>query len=232
LRSGDRGRRADARRFDVIPLVAAVLTIGSLLHAHAAPMSRADLTALCIEAEDEAHCGRLVEARQLRALSRVAERNGDELRIALVPFGLTTFRDSVNVRGTRSYAIWDYVEDLDTLVLFTTNGDRSGFMLVQRRGGAEYGLPAEPVFSPDRRHFVTTDVCPRACEHEIAIWRIGPEGVAKEATWRPPVDWSDANAGWHGSGRIAIDYSTAPDGASHTVERRLADPSWQKPPAK
>jgi hypothetical protein len=208
--------------------VAAAIALAS--PALATPISRAELTSLCIEAEDAAQCGRLVEARQLRRLSRIVERDGDELRVSLAPFGLTIFRDSARVM--RSYAIWDYVEDLDTVVLFTTQADRSGFMLVQRHGGGEYGLPAEPVFAPDRRHFVTVDVCPRECENEISVWRIGREGVAKEAWWRPPVEWTDASATWRGDGRIAIEYSTASESAPRTVERRLADPTWQKPRTK
>jgi hypothetical protein len=233
LRREDRARRRDRLRWRILPLVAiASLVAAGSMNAWAAPISRAELTSLCIEAEDAAQCGRLVEQRQLRALSRIVERDGNELRVSLSPFGLTIFRDSANVRGTRSYAVWDYVEDLDTLVLFTTNGDRSGFMLVQRRGGGEYGLPAEPVFSPDREHFVTVDVCPRECDNEITLWRIGRESVAKVAQWRPPADWTDASATWRGDGRIAIDYSSSSEGASRTIERRLADPSWQKPRAK
>jgi hypothetical protein len=56
--------------------------------------------------------------------------------------------------------------------------------------------------------------------------------VAKVAQWRPPADWTDASATWRGDGRIAIDYSSSSEGASRTIERRLADPSWQKPRAK
>lgn len=206
---------------------AIVLAVTASMHAHAAPISRGELTALCIEAEDATQCGRLVEARQLRSLSRFVERDGNELRIQLAPFGLTTFRDSDGARA-RSYAVWDYVPDLETLVLFTTNGGHNGFMLVQRRGGNEFGIPAEPVFSPDRSRFVTVDVCERECDHEVALWRIGPGGVAKEATWRPPADWVDASATWRTSGTLVFDYTTANGGASHTLERTLADHAWQR----
>jgi hypothetical protein len=218
------------KRIHWVMAVAALLASASFVHA--APISRAELTSLCIQAEDAAQCGRLVEARRLRALSRFIERDGDELRIQLVPFGLTTFRDSESVRGTRSYAVFDYLDDLETVVLFTTQGERSGFMLVQRRGGAEFGLPAEPVFSPDRRQFVTVDVCGRECDQEVALWRIGGDGVAKEAMWRPPADWSDASATWRTPGTLVFDYSTAGDATPHTLERRLADPSWQRVRAK
>jgi hypothetical protein len=229
LRIEDRVARARRRMFRTLALVGAMCMVAS--HALGAPISREELTSLCIEADDAAQCGRLVEARQLRALSRFIERDGSELRIQLVPFGLTTFRDSAGARA-RSYAVWDYLPDLETVVLFTTHGERSGFMLVQRRGGAEFGLPAEPVLSPDRRHFVTVDVCARECDQEVTLWRIGVDGVAKEATWRPPADWSDASATWRTPGTIVFAYSTANDATPHTLERRLADPSWQRPPTK
>ena len=38
--------------------------------AHAAPLTSTELTALCANAEDQAHCGRLIEARQLPRVAR------------------------------------------------------------------------------------------------------------------------------------------------------------------
>lgn len=143
----------------------------------AAPIAREELTALCANAEDRAQCGRLVEARQLPRLSRIAERAGDELRVSLSPFGLTIFRDTVNVTGATSYAVWDYLENLDTLVLFTTDGDRSGFLLLQRRGGGEYRVPSEPVMAPDARHFATADFCAKECDNRVTVWRMDRNGA-------------------------------------------------------
>jgi len=82
----------------------------------AAPPTHAELTKLCTNAEDQAHCGRLVEASRLPALKKFVTREGDELRIALVPAGLTVFRDAINIIGARTYAVWDYVEDVDSIV--------------------------------------------------------------------------------------------------------------------
>ena len=96
----------------------------------AAPPTHAELTKLCTNAEDQAHCGRLVEASRLPALKKFVTREGDELRIALVPAGLTVFRDAINIIGARTYAVWDYVEDVDAIVLFATDGDRTEFWLV------------------------------------------------------------------------------------------------------
>jgi hypothetical protein len=219
----------DAARAGVRAVAVALLMSALAAGAHAAPPSRAELTALCVEAEDQAQCGRLVEARLLRKLSRIVERDGDELRVSLVPFGLAVFRDSAYARGSRSYAIFDYLEDLDTLVLFTTQGERSGFLLVQRRGGGEFAIPSEPVFSADRKRFATADVCADGCENEIAVWRVEPDGIRKEAWWKPPAEWSDASVTWRTGGVLAIEYATAADAGSQTVERRLADPSWRRP---
>jgi hypothetical protein len=195
--------------------------------AHAAPVPRAELTALCAEADDQAHCGRLVEARQLRSLSRIAERDGDELRVTLAPFGLSVFHDTVNVKGATTYAVWDYVERLDTLVLFTTRGERTGFMLVQRHGGEEYRVPAEPVLAPDDRRFATADFCASECDNEVAIWHIGGDGIRKEAVWTPPAAWSDVSIAWRNASSITLDYALG-DGQRRTIERRLDDPSWKK----
>lgn len=210
----------------------ALVTLASSLFARAAPIARADLVALCAGAEGSAQCGRLVEAQQLRKFGKLAERDGDELRVTLEPYGLSKFHDIVNFKGTRTYALWDYLEAVDTLVLFTTIDDRTGFMLVQRHGGGEYRLPSEPIMAPDDRHFATADFCARSCENEVALWRIGVNGARKEATWKPVAAWSDVNVTWHGPDEIGLDYSTPADTAPRTMTRRLDDPAWKKVRAK
>lgn len=198
----------------------------------AAPIAREELTALCANAEDQAQCGRLVEARQLTRLSRIAERVGDELRVSLSPFGLTIFRDTVNVTGATSYAVWDYLENLDTLVLFTTDGDRSGFLLLQRRGGGEYRVPSEPVMAPDERHFATADFCAKECDNRVTVWRMDRNGVRKLSTWAPAKPWTDVSVTWTDADTIALEYSLADDAQPRTLLRRLGDPSWQNVSAK
>jgi hypothetical protein len=200
--------------------------------AHAAPIPRGELIALCADAEDQAQCGRLVEARKLRALPGIAERNGDELRVSLVPFGLSVFHDTINFRGARTYAVWDYLEHLDTLVLFTTVGERTGFLLVSRHSGGEYRVPSEPVIAPDERRFATADFCEKECDNEVAIWHIDGQKVRKEAAWSPPLAWSNVSVTWKGNDAIVLEYSQPTDLEPRTIERRLDDPSWKKVRAK
>ena len=194
----------------------------------AAPLSAGEIAALCTNAEDQAHCGRLVEARQLRRLPKIVEREGDELRVWLEPVGSTVFRDRIDIIGAKSYAVWDYYEDVDTLVLFATDGDRTSFLLVQRRGGGEYRVPSEPVLAPDARHFVTADFCPRDCDNEVAVWRIESGSMRKEATWVPAEPWSDVSVTWKSADAIALEYSLPNEVQPRTLARRLADPTWKK----
>jgi hypothetical protein len=193
-----------------------------------APPTPAELTKLCTSAEDQAHCGRLVEARRLPALKKVVTREGDELRIALVPVGLTVFRDAVNIVGARTYAVWDYVEDLDAVVLFATDGDRTEFWIVQRRGGGEFRVPSEPVLGPGHKRFATADFCADTCSNELAVWRIDDGGVRKELTWKPAEPWSDAGVAWKGAETLTVEYTSGRDSASRTLERRLNDATWTR----
>ena len=205
----------------------ALATLLLPLLAHAAPISRAELVSLCQDADDQAQCGRLVEARQMRAVSRFVERDGNDLRVQLVPYGLTVFRDTDSaLGGATAYAVWDYLQDLDTLVLFTTRGERTGFLLLQRHGGEEFQVPSEPILAPDRRRFATADICEHDCANEVAVWHIGRDGVRKEATWTPPAEWTDVTVSWRGPGAIALEYTLANEAQPRTLERRLDDPAW------
>jgi hypothetical protein len=196
--------------------------------AYATPPTATELARLCGQAEDQAHCGRLVEARQLSRLKHVVTREGDELRIELLPVGSTVFRDAINIIGARSYAVWDYVEDLEAVILFATNGDRTEFWWVQRRGGGEFRVPAEPVLAPAHRRFATADFCAQACDNEVAIWRVDAGGVHKELAFTPKETWQDASVVWKNADTVVIEYTATSESTMRTLERRLNDPSWAR----
>ena len=197
-------------------------------HANAAPPTAAELAKVCGNAEDQAQCGRLVEARQLPKLRNVASRDGDELRIELLPVGSTVFRDAINIIGARSYALWDYVEDLESVVLFATNGDRTEFWWVQRRGGGEFRIPSEPVLAPGHRQFATADFCAQECDNEVAVWRIDASGVHKELAFSPKEVWQEASVAWKNGNTLAIEYTRGSEATPQLVERRLDDATWTR----
>jgi hypothetical protein len=182
---------------------------------------------LCANAEDQAHCGRLIEEVQLKRLPGLAVRDGDDLKVSLFPSGMTMFRDSVAISGAKSFTLWDYLDWINAVVLFTTDGDQTGFVLLQRTNGKQYRLPAEPVLSPDRKHLVTVDICAKICDGEVAVWRVTRDEIVKELTWRPQPQWSDANATWIDAGTIRFDY-TIGDEERRKQDRRLTDAVWTR----
>jgi hypothetical protein len=195
--------------------------------ANAAPTA-VQVGELCANAEDQAHCGRLIEQVQMKRLPGMAERSGDELRITLFPTGAVTFRDSVPVTGAKTFALWDYLDRINAVVLFTTDGEQSGFLLVQRANGKQFRLPSEPTLSPDRQYLVTADFCASGCEGELAVWRVTRDEVRKALAWRPPVAWSDANATWKDPDTLRVEYTVDGESAARTLERRLDATGWTK----
>ena len=145
-----------------------------------------------------------------------------------MPVGLAVFRDAVNIIGARTYAVWDYIEDLEVVVLFATDGDRSEFWIVQRRGGGEFRLPSEPVLAPGHKRFATADFCAEACGNELAIWRIDDTGVRKELAWKPAETWSDAGVAWKGAEALSVEYTSGRDSTPRTIERRINDATWTR----
>ena len=195
--------------------------------AGAAPTA-VQVTELCKDAEDQAHCGRLIEQAQMKRLPGMAERNGDELRITLFPTGAVTFRDSVPVTGAKTFALWDYLDRINAVVLFATDGEQTTFVLLQRTNGKQYRLPSEPTLSPDRQYLVTADFCASGCEGELAVWRVTRDDVRKTLAWKPPVSWSDASATWKDADTLRVEYTVDGESAPRTLERRLDATGWAK----
>ena len=231
-RRAPRARRsagAVPRRGPLLALTAALLTVPAL-PVTASPPSPEELAALCANAEDSAHCGRLVEAVQLKRLPNLAVRDGIDLRVSLFPRGTTTFTDDESPTGGRSYSLFDYLSEINAVVLYTTVGDRVSFTLLQRINGQRVDLPAEPKVAPDRTRFATADFCPSRCVNELAVWRVGREGVLREAVWKPAEAWTDAAVSWKDASTLVIEYTVGEQ--SKTLERRLDDPAWSRPRAR
>lgn len=195
-----------------------------------APLSDAEIGELCAQADDASHCGRLIEQVQLKRLPGLARRDGDALLVSLYPQGTATFTDSPDPVKGRSYSLWDYLDRINAVLLYTTTGEKITFTLLQRTTNRRYELPTEPQLSPDRQRLATADVCGPRCTHEIAIWRIDRDGVRKELAWSPAADWIDASAQWKGTETLVIEYTVADSKTTATLERKLNDASWKRVP--
>jgi len=194
--------------------------------AAAASVTPEELAGICANAEDSPHCARLVEEVQLKRLPNLAVRDGTTLRISLYPSGTAAFADTEALNGGRSYSLWDYISEINAVVLYTTDADDVTFTVLQRATGRKTELPSEPKVSPDRARIVTADFCETRCVNELAVWRVTRDGIRKESTWKPRESWSDAVASWKSAETIAVEYTPAGAQKSSRVERRLDDPTW------
>jgi hypothetical protein len=194
----------------------------------AAPPSSIELQEICAQAEDAADCGRLVEATQLKRLPNLARREGRVLSVSLYPSGTTTFTDSDDPVSGRSYSLWDYLDGINAVLLYTTVGETTTFTLVQRTTNRRIELPTEPQLAPDRARLVTADVCGSRCSNEIAVWRVTRDGIRKELSWSPAPSWIDAGAKWKDAETLSIEYTTPTE--SGKIERALGDATWKHGP--
>jgi len=203
-------------------------TLASLLSVAvlAVPLEPEELTKVCAQAEDSSHCGRLVEEVQLKRLPNLAVRDGLALRVSLFPTGAVTFADTEALNGGRSYSLWDYISEINAVVLYTTDGDDVTFTLLQRATGRKAELPADPKLSPDRSRLVTADFCDKRCVNELAVWRVTRDGVRKEYSWKPREAWTDTTATWKDIDTLVVEYTPAGAAAPGRLERRLTDPGW------
>src|SRR5436309_6830892 len=126
-------------------LTLAMLAFASRSHGISLPAPQ--VAELCANAEDQAHCGRLIEEVQLKRLPNLAVRDGDDLKVSLFPSGTATFHDSVALSGAKSFTLWDYLDWINAVVLFVTDGDQTGFIVVQRANGKQYRMPSDPVLA-------------------------------------------------------------------------------------
>jgi hypothetical protein len=194
----------------------------------AAPLSGDELAAACRDAEGPAHCARRIEELQLKRLPNLAVRDGDVLKVSLYPSGFAEFRDTVTLQGGRTYALWDFINEINAVVLFVTNDGNASFVLLQRANGRRFELPAEPKLSPDRARIATADFCATSCVNELAVWRVTKDGVQKELVWKPARPWSDAGVTWKSTETLIVEYTAADAKGEATLERRLSDPGWQR----
>jgi hypothetical protein len=209
------------RALGALPALAAAFAL-------AAPPTNAELETICAQADDAIDCARLVEAAQLKRLPNLARREGGVLSVSLYPSGTATFSDSDDAINGRTYSLWDYLDGLNAVLLYTTAGETTTFILLQRTTNRRIELPTEPRLAPDRQRLVTADVCAARCSNEIAIWHVTHEGIRKELAWSPPVGWVDADAKWKDADTLSFDYTTV--NGSGMVERTLADSSWKHVP--
>ncbi|HVO87500.1 MAG TPA: hypothetical protein VMV45_03080 [Casimicrobiaceae bacterium] len=218
-------RVTDERPVRRCGIIAALLAVISIPAFAVAPTAD-EIAQRCTGADDRAQCGRRIEEMQLARLPNLARRDGDTLTVNLFPAGTKVYRDNVQTHGEKTYALWDYFDWINAVLLFTTDGERSGFLLLQRASGRDFALPSDPALSPDRKRLATADFCRSACDNEVVVWRVDRDRIARELSWRPSAPWADASVRWKDADTLVFDYSVAGNDSTRTLERRLSAPDW------
>jgi len=204
------------------------VTLATSVSVNAAPVTPARITELCAQADGPAHCGRLIETEQLKALPNLAVREGGTLKVLLFPSGAREFVDVDSLQGATTWSLWDYWSPVNVVVLFTTDRDRLGYATLQRTTGQVVALPAEPSLSPDRQRLAVADFCRANCDNEVSVWRVARDGISKEYGWKPDAEWSDVTLQWKGDDTVVVEFTPKGDDKARTVERRMTDPEWKR----
>ena len=208
------------------PVVAALLMMMPTM-TFAAPLTQERVIALCAEVESPGHCGRRIEAEQLKVLPNLAVREGDTLKVSLFPTGTREFVDVVVGNDARAFALWDYWNTVNAVVMFITDGERLSYGVLQRANGQMTAVPAEPVLAPDRQHLAVADFCAEGCTNQITVWRVTREGIRMASVWTPSTAWSDVTVTWKNGDVLVMQYSIAGEDKPRTLERPLAASDWQ-----
>jgi len=209
-------------------LAALALAFSLCGSALALPLSLDEIATVCGSGAGPENCGRRIEAVQMKRLPDLARRDGATLTVSLFPSGSTSFADAESQGRERTYSLYDYISEINAVVLYVTAGSDASFLLLQRATGRRTELPADPRLSPDRQNLVTADYCASGCSGEIAIWHVARDAVYRTHSWRPRAPWSDATATWKDAGTLTIEYTLAGQTASAVLERRLADSDWTR----
>ncbi len=212
----------------VLRRLAGALLAAAACVATAAPPTPEKIAELCASVEGPAHCGRMIEAEQMKALPNLAKRDGDTLSITLFPAGQRAFVDLAAANSDKSYALYDYWSPANAVVLLVTDGDDTSFSILQRTTGQVTDLPAEPLLGPDRQRLVVADFCGK-CSNELTVWRIARDGIRRELSWKPQPPWSDASVKWKDADTLVLQYTPVGGTESRTQERKLAAADWQRP---
>jgi hypothetical protein len=212
--------------------VAFAAALAASLYVKAAPVTPARIAELCGQAESPAHCGRLIEADQLKGLPNLATRDGLTLKVLLYPSGTHDFVDVESLHGDKTWSLWDYWSALNAVVLFTTDDDRLGYAILRRATGQVAMLPAEPVLSPDRQRLAIADFCATGCDNEVTVWQVTRDSLRRELVWKSDAaaaaPWTDVSAQWKDAETLTIEFTPKGEDKPRSVERRLADPQWQR----
>lgn len=112
---------------------------------------------LCTDLPDDGYavqCEKMIDAANLKNYSNLAWRDGDKLFLKLSqgePKVLSNDEEKI-------YSLYGYFEAQDLFLVSAFYNEGGGYLLIDRKAGAEYNVIAPPVFSPDGKKFVSASM--------------------------------------------------------------------------
>jgi len=201
--------------------------------AGAAPLTDAEFVALCGGAEHREHCGRLVEAEQLKRNPGLGERLDKRLLLRMPNGAVREFLDREGSADAgmpdRNITLWDFNPRNDFVTLWVQRGETSRYWLMNRESGLVVDLPAEPIPSPDNLRFAVADFCEQTCSNELVLWEVQIHRLRRARTLQPIPAWADADVRWKDRSTLAIEAKrTGPAGPTmNYFEIDLGDGRWK-----
>jgi len=132
------------------------------------------------------------------------------------------------------YRFVDYFADLDHVLIQESYYEGRGYSLV----GVEYGvrekIDSMPIFSSNKAHFLTVDICDTHCPNRLQIWRRHGQQDSFEMVWsfQPYEDWAEANGRWLDDRTIKVTKKvrTKPHSDAYVIKSfsiRLGTDGWR-----
>ena len=167
-------------------------------------------------------CVKEAEAAWLAKHATLIKRHGESLELYLAngkTKRLTDIYDKNSEFDSIRLLFFDYLKESDQFLIKEQYYEGEGLQLVDRNTGWAQKLDDLPVFSPDRKHFLTVSICEAYCRDRLQIWR-RQDGGWFELVWSntPYEFWIRANARWLSNAAIEITTQT-PDPATYRPDK-------------
>jgi len=164
----------------------------------------------CKGTADWSKCAAKIELSRINRYSKLVVRKGDTLELTLENGKVLQLKDSKGKskadQGSR-YEFDDYIDHMDSFLIKKDYYESDRYLLVGRKYGTITEIDGWPLFSHDKKHFVTVSICDQHCPDRLQIWK------QQQLMWsfRPYEYWAHATAMWEDDKTVKITKSVKED---------------------
>ncbi len=146
------------------------------------------------------------EQAAIAPASGKAARKGTRLELKTSTRTVVLDDDCTNGEPYVRYTFKSFIPEGGYYLIAVTGWEGSGYMLVNERTGDKNNIEGSPVFSPDRKLFVSMSIDLEAGENpnSIQIWRITSGGLKQELNFDTDNAWGPSDPVWKDNGTIAF----------------------------